>query len=215
MRLESGDVRLELRPDKPDVIEARARTGGEARTHVHVKQRWFDRELAGTLPEVFSLKERCALSTVPVSVNGEVVSQGRDLAGAIVQVPIDAPGFVGVAGFLPDAKERRTSALSLIRDGVRITSEVWEDVEPRSIPFVVRVEGGVLRKDASQSSIVRDEAYERLLEVVYRSYFEALAAALREEPTARWARESSGTPSGPTRGRCGRTCHSSIAWPRP
>jgi hypothetical protein len=184
VRVQSGDgdrgVELVLRPGEPDRYGETA--GVAPGTEIHVKSRLrpgllvsFFRNLAGALPEEAVLRGACGFSRVPVDLEGQALARGLDLPDVLGAFRIDRPGIQGSGGFPPD-EGVRDSVLHLVKNGVWIQSveiQCW----PRGYTAVV--DGQRLRKDASQSSVVRDEAFDEVVEVVRRSVAHSVAALAR------------------------------------
>lgn len=190
--VESGNVRMEMRPGKDDVIGEKDEAAVEG-THIHIRRRWrpdlvvkYMKKLKGTLPEVILIKERCVYSQVAVHVNGVKVSCGMAIENAVGLVAVEASGFSGVAGFLEEPSEGKQARVALLKDGVWITTHAWPDVEPLSIRFVAIVEGTALRKDLSQSEIVRNEAYDNLRNTLTKAYFDVLFKLTSDSEPKPW-----------------------------
>lgn len=167
-------VRAILRPDQSDTIERVEQAPNHVlapSTEIHVKDRFrpglvvrFVHDIGGSLPEELLIRERCALASVPITLDGKRVSHGlpRD---AIAAVDFQNPGLRGVAGIRPDETQR--SAMVLLSNGVEISTTVLND----SVPGLwFWVDCSNLRKDVSQADIVRsDPSYEALLAEIARA----------------------------------------------
>jgi hypothetical protein len=170
--VESGDgrtgVRLELRPDAPDVLGERE--GGPAGTRVHVKQRFrpglamaFLRDLRGGLAEERLLRERCRYASVAIDLEGQRIDGGlrvppeaEPLAGCTVVLDDAARGLRGQAAFVAE----HASRLDLVLGGVLVATHTELDDLPAHLHVVV--ESDRLRKDVAQADVVRDAAYDDL-----------------------------------------------------
>ncbi|NMC72077.1 MAG: hypothetical protein GYA57_18745, partial [Myxococcales bacterium] len=184
IRVDSGDeeaaVRFELRADRPDAIQPAPEA--VAGTRIHVKSRFraglavaFVRNLAGSVAEERWLRWLCRFSRVPVVLDGKPVSFGFDepwLAEAAGRAPIEEPGLAGMACFDPARDE--PPRVGLLCSGVLVA---WHRPDGPPHAFGV-VESRDFRRDASQSDVVRDAAWERALAAWRRAADAALAGAL-------------------------------------
>ena len=183
----SGDgrqtARLEMRPGRDDrfglIDEASRQVEG---TLIHVKQRFrpglavaFVRNIAGTLAEEQLLRSRCRFSSVPIDLEGTVVSKGMTLPGAIVSVPFESGDLRGVVGLSANATASQ-AVLTLVTNGVWIASHGRDDLMPG---LVAVVEGRRLRKNVSQTDVVRDQAYDDLVTNVHWRRFDVLKSLAR------------------------------------
>lgn len=163
--LESGDgargVRLHMRPGQDDRIEEAE--GIEAGTRIHVKDRFrpglfvkFWRDVAGTAPEERLIKSHCAWSTRTVMLDGKRVSRGLELEG-LAQASVEIEGVQVLGAFERLGQAARVEILSR---GVWVCAHELPEFPQgfRAIADAVR-----LRKDVSQSDVVRDAAYDELL----------------------------------------------------
>jgi hypothetical protein len=167
-------VRALLRPDERDEIERvpKADEGVKApSTHIHVKDRFrpgllvrFLHSLGDALPEAELIRERCAMASTAIAIEGNRVSRGlpRD---ELAMVEFEAEGLRGVAGL--HRTQRGRSAVVLLSNGVEIaTTELGE-----SVPGLwFWVDSSQFRKDVSQADIVRsDENYEAMLHAIAKA----------------------------------------------
>lgn len=164
--LDSGDgesgVRLELRPDRPDVVETAEKI--EAGTRIHVKDQFrpgllvrFLRDLRGEIIEERHLRRSCAWATVEIHLDGQLISQQPPLAGAAGRVELRGADANGVAGFSQDEDWR--ARVQVLNNGVWLA----EHVLPRfPLGFRAVVDGTALEKDVSQTDVVRNAEYDRL-----------------------------------------------------
>lgn len=196
VRVESGPgdgpgAFLEMRPGQEDHFGELDKSPGE--TRIHVKHRLrpglvvrFVRNVTGTLPEEQFLRQRCRYSTVEVDLEGTRLSRGLTLSAdeAVIAVDLDKPdeGLRGQVGFAPDGSAAQQIArLELVRDSLWFTTEEREALLPG---LVAVVEGDRLRKNVSQTDVVRDERFMAMFIAVERSQLRALTAY------ARWCRDN-------------------------
>jgi hypothetical protein len=172
IRVESGGAYLLMRPGKDD--EYGALEAEVAGTSVHVKQRFragllveFFRNLSGRLAEEYLLRERCVFCPVPVDLEGEVISRGLELPRALATARFEIEGVRGVIGLSHTLLSRKITSIEevarrvhIVVDGVVIVTHDLPELLPGTLAVVV---GSRLRKDVSQSDIVRDEEYDRLV----------------------------------------------------
>jgi len=180
VRIRSRDVMMELHSDGADVIEVCAEP--QAGTVIHVRKRPrpgivldFFRDRLGRLGEERHLRERCAFSRIPISLDGEVISNGHlEVPDALVSVPIEGPGCIGAAGYCL----KSAAQLHLLTDGV------WISTHPLDGFFcglVVIIDDRRLSKDVSQAKIVEDAAFERALEMCEDARWQVVRALLESE----------------------------------
>jgi hypothetical protein len=164
--LESGDgergIRLELRPEQEDVVEAV--DGMAAGTRIHVKDQFragllirFVRDLRGEILEEKRLREHCKWASVAITLDGELISQRVPLARAIGRVELRGKDATGVAGFEPDGEWR--ARVQVLNNGVWLAEHELPEFPPG---FRAVVDGTELEKDVSQTDVVRNAAYHRL-----------------------------------------------------
>ena len=192
IRVESGRAFLLMRPGKDD--EYGALEAEVAGTSVHVKQRFragllveFFKNLSGRLAEEHLLRERCVFCPVPVDLEGEVISRGLELPRALATARFEIEGVRGVIGLSPTLLSRKIKSIEevarrvhIVVDGVVIVTHDLPELLPGTLAVVV---GSRLRKDVSQSDIVRDEEYDRLVAALRDTrlrLLEALCDACRD-----------------------------------
>ena len=154
-----GAVTMLARHDEADVIgTATAATPG---TQIHVKQRFrpglmvrFVRHLRGTLAEATWLRERGRYASLPISLNGERISEGLELADAEHVQRGEQGSCRGVAGLLP--ARGGSGVIRLVRHGVWICDEAREWL-PDGLVAVVASDR--LRTDLSGDKVVQDEEH--------------------------------------------------------
>ena len=182
VRLVSGvgeqAVSLLARHEQQDVVgPAKDATGG---TQIHVKQRFrpglmvrFVRHLRGTLAEAAWLRARACYATLPICLNGEVISAGLQITGAEHCRSGELGAARGVAGLLPDSDAE--GVIRLVRHGVWICDEprAWW---PRGLVAVVASDR--LRTDLSGDKVVHEVEHARCLELGEQLAAEVVAAAL-------------------------------------
>ncbi|MBI5490511.1 MAG: hypothetical protein HY905_24465 [Deltaproteobacteria bacterium] len=202
VRVECGDgetgATLELRPKRPDRIDAAARV--PAGTVIRVKDRFrpglavrFFRNLHDRLAEETCLRAACRYARCDVRLEGRPLAVGReqDLAEAgglhAEFAAADLRGFVLLRPRAPDRARVR-----LVSNGVLIAEHEEIELPPG---FVCVVEGPRLRKDVSQQDIVRDDAHQDAVNAASRACDEVLALLCDrwgdgwDEATTTWARD--------------------------
>lgn len=180
--VESGDgqtgARLLLRPDAPDELGplAAARVG----TRIHVRERFtmstfaaFFRNLAGTLAEEQLLRTRCTYASFGIGLEGARLDRGLTLEDEPVldEVEVEQADARARCGLRPDGSGAPRARI--IKDGVWIVDAELPTAQ-FSPGFVAVVQDAALRKDVSQSDIVRDEAFEAMVEVLRAGQLQAL-----------------------------------------
>ncbi|MGH1341942.1 MAG: hypothetical protein ACRBN8_10350 [Nannocystales bacterium] len=158
---------LQLRPGGGAVESAQDCAPRDERgTRVHVKQRFrpglalrFVDNLRGTIAEEAILKERVRYAELPVILDGGRISWGLRLGSVVGRVDVEGEGIRGFCGFLVE-HDPPPATLEVLNAGV------WLATHPLpSFPagFVAMVDSIALRKDVSQSDVVRDDAYSEVL----------------------------------------------------
>ena len=192
---------LELRPDAPDDVErVEGLPPGNA---IHVKERFrpgmiieFFRGVRGQLSEVALLREHCRWSRREVVVNGELISgpiEFDECCWARAEV-VDGEQPVGAVGLWPDAGEREVDAwpraqVQLCSNGVLV-----EEIELEGVILGLRavVDSPSFGKDVSQTKLLRDANYERVVDAVKAAGDELvaqLADALIDGRAPAWAEQ--------------------------
>jgi hypothetical protein len=181
IELRSGTVELRMQPGKRD--ELIKHDTAQAHTSIHVRQRVrarmvldFFANLTGRLAEQQYLRERCVYSTVPVLLDGKMISKGLATAeGDHDAIPLSDDEFVG---FLRVTEGDEPTVLHLVKDGVWIDSRPLPEC---GTGLMAVVEGEQLRKDVSQARIVADKAVTTIVESIHRARWQlwrqVLAAA--------------------------------------
>ena len=171
--VESGSALMEMRAGADDRISAAEKP--IAGTRIHVRDRFgrqtvvrFFRKLRGRLAEVDYLERNCRWAPLPIYLGGKCISGQPPLAEALARTEIEIPGARAVAGF---RAELGFAEMTIFKEGVRIASHELAGFPPH---FVACVDGAELEKDVSQSDVVRDEAYKRLLAALPEVLYEAL-----------------------------------------
>jgi len=127
----------------------------------------FHGRSANEAPEVEVLEKRCGYAESEIYVNGRDITQGLRLRldEAVLPTTFEQDGVRGAAGFVPE--QEHTAELRLVHDGVLLATHELDVVDTR---FAVVVDAGQLQLDLSQFDVIRDEAYERLVQVVQQIY---------------------------------------------
>ncbi len=196
--VESGDgstgARLSLEPEQDDSYETieTERVG----TLVHVRERFslgtfvaVFKNMTGTLAEEQLLRARCGFASFEIDLEGKRLDRGLvPHRGDVLELVRTEHGGTIVAGGF--GKEFEAVAwLDIVKDGVWISTHRLPTGR-YSEGFKAVVQDHALRKDVSQSDVVRDEAYERMLDVVERCARQAqvaLAKQVEVNAAPRWA----------------------------
>jgi hypothetical protein len=153
-----GGVRALLRPDQPDDI-SKVEAAQPNGTLIHVKDRFrpgllvrFLLDTQGTLPEELLLRERCAHSSLQITLDGSSIAGGLP-THLIAAVPFETADLRGIGGI--DAERLDRSGVVLLSNGVEIATHELRD----SVPGLwFWVDGRALHKDVSQNDIARGDA---------------------------------------------------------
>ena len=170
-------VRAELRPGRTDVIEEvdpDPRLGDGPVTTIHVKERFraglvlkFFRDIRGNVAEEVLLREACAFAETPIILDGAPISGGLRLPGVpLVSTRIEARELTGRAGLM-GGDLPRPAMLVILTAGVRLAEHPLSGEFPDG--FVAMVDGTELRKDVSQSDVVKDARYEAMVSSLRKS----------------------------------------------
>lgn len=174
VRCESGGVRLELRPRRPDRLE-RAETSAGTAMHVrdrpHPRHLWeFLRSLAGWTTEGAVLQQHCRFSPVPIRLNGRTLTEDWRGFAPLGRVPV---GDAGVAGFTAGGR----AELLVVKDGVLMETV---DLEPAHLPYRVLLHVRGLSENVSHNGLVRDAAFAAVLKEALDARPAAVAALCRD-----------------------------------
>lgn len=176
-RVDSAGNRLELRPGKPDVL-CRGPEGTHTRIHVRdrpgLRMGEVFRSLLGQTSEGDLLKKHCALAPIPITLNKSLISQPLEEHFPYGAVLIQGESFRGWGGFRLFERAR----LGFLRAGVLVE---WVDLPERVLPFQAVLSCDELLENVSQTAIVRDATYERLV-AAYRATRTESVARLCEQP---------------------------------
>lgn len=181
VKLASGTLTMLARHDQADVIAvAEAATEG---TRIHVKQRFrpgllvrFVKHLRGTLAEAAWLRERGRYAGLTITINGEQISGGLELADADHVQRGEVDGCRGVAGLLREGYATGVGGvIRLVRHGVWICDE-WQAWLPEGLVAVVASDR--LLTDLSGDKVVQDEAYARALALGFELAAHVVARAI-------------------------------------
>jgi hypothetical protein len=174
-------VRLTVRPDDTDELETDV-PGLEPGTHVHVKDRFrartvvrFFRNIRGTIAEVQYLREKCVWSPVPITLDGRLLTEMPSFPDALAQTEVEVPG--GRAWLALVDGDVRPSEVELVVAGVDLGRLELPEAPTRPRVRAV-VQTNALRKDVSQTAVVRDRDHEAVLRAVRQGLFDLLAMVL-------------------------------------
>ncbi|MBN1772633.1 MAG: hypothetical protein JXB32_15290 [Deltaproteobacteria bacterium] len=171
-----------LTPGEPDRYgPTEERTDG---TTIHVKSGLLA-ALGGRRGRLAELLEsRCAFATLPISVNGKVVSRNAFAEPAWGAVELDGPGFRGLVGLCPT--RTRSQEVAWVVDGVVAARHELDDW-PRELTAVV--DGSArLKLDVSEGDVVRDAAHAELVAAVHAALprvYHRLGEQLAQRPLGR------------------------------
>ncbi len=167
-------VELHVRPDADDEVAPTDREPGKPKgrrrvsTEIHVKTTLMGERvkrivdgLSDRLPEEQALWERCSHASVEVTLDGQRLSQGLQLEGAVGVTTFEAEGLRGVAGYRPDGDPAR---VRLAMHGVELSTHPLQGLHDRGFEALVEADG--LRKDVSQADVVRDDRYAKVIAAV-------------------------------------------------
>ncbi len=196
IKVESGGAQggafLEMRPGRDDLYGPRETGPGE--TLIHVRQRFrpglvvqFFRNIAGTLAEEHLIRNDCCFAPIEVDLEGRRVSGGYRLEAVMASSEIDTPEARGVIGLshgeilkLGTGAPARSAELHLLKHGVWIITHETAELLPGTEAVI---EARQLRKDVSQADFVRDDAFDRLIDVLRQNELDLLFKLCRESPT--------------------------------
>lgn len=174
VRCESGGVRLELRPRRPDRLETAETAAGTA---LHVRDRphprhvlEFLRSLAGWTTEGAVLQQHARFSPVPIRLNGRALTEDWREFVPLGRVPV---GDAGVAGFTAGGR----AELLIVKDGVLMETVA---LEPTHLPYRVLLHARGLSENVSHNGLVRDAAFAAVLKAAQDARPSAVAALCRD-----------------------------------
>lgn len=176
VRVESVDaegrgVLLELRPDQPDLVERIEQ--GEPGTRVHVRDRFrpglvveFFRSVGGKVAEQQLLRRHCRWSPTPIELDGATISgdYGFDGEAWFSEPILDEGRTLGLAALQlipPGASEPAPAFAELLCHGVWIERV---PLEQRLPGFAAIVDDPRLGRDVAQTSVLRDDALEHVMQ---------------------------------------------------
>lgn len=127
----------------------------------------FFSKFVENLPEVAIVKDSCALASIPIEINGEVISGGLKPPGWLSRHhTFERDGIRGVIGAFSSGFDAK---LEILQHGVLIKQMVRK---APIAPFFCRVEANHLNRDLSLSAFVEDEHWNHL-------FFDVLAKEVR------------------------------------
>lgn len=183
------EVVAELKPGEPDSVDEVAASALEDRfvTSIHVRDRFrpglvmqFFRNLSGTIAEEKLLREYCRYAQTPIELDGSMISGGMRVDDpALGRVDFEEKGMHGVAGFVVGAVDDEGAAILSEASVGLLNAGVW--VAAHRLPkldlgFRAMFDATALRRDVSGLDVVRDEAYEEMLDAVGRAAERSLLA---------------------------------------
>ncbi|HEY0134605.1 MAG TPA: hypothetical protein VGB85_11005, partial [Nannocystis sp.] len=168
-----------------DVADVVAPAKDARGTQIHVKQRFrpglmirFVRHLRGGLAEATWLRARGCHATVPITLNGELVSAGLTLREAQHCQSGSDGHRRGVAGLL---RHHEPGVIRLVRHGVWICDETRAWLPPG---IVVVIADDRLLTDLSGDRVVLDAEHERCMVLARQLAAEVVDAAIGPGPAA-------------------------------
>jgi hypothetical protein len=205
IRVESVDVegqgvRLVLEPERPDQLERI--TGGEPGTRIHVRDRFrpgllveFFRSLGDGVAEQALLRKHCRWSPTEIVLDGAVISGQVEFDGEywFAETVFDGDRAIGRAAIhllAHGAAQPGPAHVDLLCNGVWIERI---ELERMLVGFAAIVDDDRLGRDVSQTHVLRDAAYERILASL-RDTEARLVARLADRWLAEAGRESPTTP---------------------
>jgi hypothetical protein len=174
-------VRLTVRPEDSDDIETEV-PGVDSGTHVHVKDRFrartvlrFFRNIGRSIAEERYLRERCTWSPIPITLDGREITKAPESLEALAQTVVDVPGG---RAWIALVDESGPSEVELVLAGVSFGPQVLAE-GPRGPRARALVQTTALRKDVSQTAIVRDRDHDAVLRALRPGLLEVTAMVLR------------------------------------
>lgn len=184
IEVESGDgrtgARLRLRPDEDDVIETIETT--RVGTRIHVRERFrlgtfvsFLQDLSGSLAEEQLLRARCGYASFAIDLEGARLDNGLGFGDEPVVLALEhhTEHTRLVCGLHPSGEG--PALARILKDGVWITDH---ELPKGRFPdgFRAVVQDHALRKEVSQTDVVRDDAYEAMLGALRAGAVRVMAA---------------------------------------
>lgn len=174
-----GGARMVLSPKQEERIESLSPEDldFEPGTQVHVKSRLGQRLSGDNTKIIEKIETACRYADAAIILNEKRISGGAILDGAYGVVELEGDGISGECGFTHRLGNR--AEVRLIVDGVWISSYNLPDSLPGLLAVV---KAGHLRKDLSQSEIVRDDAWQETMEAVYAAEGRAVTTFVQQLP---------------------------------
>lgn len=181
IRVESGNAFLDIRPRRDDQFGPLDTPSTE--TSIHVRQRFrpglivdFFQNISGTIAEERYLRSACTHSMVEIDLEGEIISQGLSLGDARGQIEITAEGLKGIIGHATN-EFAQPAKIHIVQNGVSIATHRSKELMP---DLVAVVDAPFLKRNVSQTDIVRDEHFDILLDTILNHQLDLLARLAHE-----------------------------------
>lgn len=176
---DSGGAELEMRPGVSDRFEATIPKADIRGTRIHVRERFrpgavleFFRNRFGELPEERLLRDRCRFATIAVTLEGEALAAGLDIdhdnEDTLLALGSLGPSHRGVVRL---TKGSDPGLVRIVQHGVHLVDHEVPALPPGT---VVVVDAPGLTRDVGQGDVLRDAAYEALLEHLRETVEEGL-----------------------------------------
>ncbi|MFV8748975.1 hypothetical protein ACNOYE_00330 [Nannocystaceae bacterium ST9] len=198
--VEGQGVALVLAPERPDRLE---RITGEPGTRVHVRDRFrpgllveFFRSVGGKLAEQQLLRRHCRWSPIAIELDGEAISGPLEFEGEVwhAEPIVDEGKTIGRAAIhllSPGASQPGPAFVELVCNGVWIERVVLDRMVAG---FAAIVDDDRLRRDVSQTNVLRDAGFDRVVRALRESEAK-LVARLAERRIAMSEHDSQGPPA--------------------
>lgn len=162
---QASSLQLKAGPGTLDAAEG-CPLRDEGGTRIHVKQRFrpglalrFIKNLQGTIAEEVILRERVRYAELPIILDGGRISSGLRVGNLAGRIEVEGPGIQGVCGFVGEA-DPPLATMEVLNAGVWMARH---RLAAFPAGFVAMVDSTALRKDVSQTDVVRDDAYGAVL----------------------------------------------------
>ncbi|MEZ4462048.1 MAG: hypothetical protein R3E66_20480 [bacterium] len=180
--IESGAIAVHLGPGNGEITQIPPRKG----TRIYCKETFrtahiveFFRNLRGNIAEKTYLRELCTFSTTTVVLDGKAISTGLKFDGKTPAIPILSDG---VSGMVRAAPAEGQSRIDYVQYGVLVEHETYRS----HLGYRAVVEASQLRRDMSNASFVRDDAFKRVKSAISAAQLEAAHAYLSGIHPSEW-----------------------------
>ena len=204
IRLESVDaegrgVALVLEPERPDQLTRIEKA--EPGTRIHVRDRFrpglvveFFRSIGGGVAEQKLLRKHCRWSPLTIVLDGETISGPLEFEGEAwyaepITIESRTIGRAAIHMMPRGAAQLGPAHVDLLCNGVWIERV---ELEGMVAGFAAIVDDGQLRRDVSQTQVLRDATFERLV-----AHLQAIEAKLVARLAERWLEARARDQAGP------------------